>query len=163
MDQTDQDQLLPTITIIPNKSFKVTPENPKMSSKKEDNIPLVAVKPHKSSYFRTKSCFEEPEVSVMQNFSAFDPYFDNVNVWVMLFTTYQWICNMYWPHFWTHFWLLAVHVKQYIIEKTPYKRFVALIFTLLLIPFETKIVFYLILCQSLKISKAKSSPPALFS
>ena len=37
-----------------------------MASNKEDNIPLVAVKPHKSSYFRATSCFEEPEVSVKQ-------------------------------------------------------------------------------------------------
>ena len=34
-----------------------------MASHKEDNIPLVAVKPHKSNYFRATSCFEEPEVS----------------------------------------------------------------------------------------------------
>ena len=35
-----------------------------MRSTKEDNIPLVAVKPNKSNYLRTTSCFEEPEVSL---------------------------------------------------------------------------------------------------
>ena len=36
-----------------------------MRSNKEDNIPLVAVKPNKSNYLRTTSCFDEPEVSVI--------------------------------------------------------------------------------------------------
>ena len=39
--------------------------NMSSKDKTEDNIPLVAVKPHKSSYFRTTSCFEEPEVSLL--------------------------------------------------------------------------------------------------
>ena len=39
-----------------------------MASTKEDNIPLVAVKPHKSNYFRATSCFEEPEVGGITNF-----------------------------------------------------------------------------------------------
>merc|ERR1711963_515746 len=36
-----------------------------MASNKEDNIPLVAVKPHKSNYFRATSCFDEPETSAL--------------------------------------------------------------------------------------------------
>jgi hypothetical protein len=35
-----------------------------MSSKRDDNIPLVAVKPIQGSYHRATSCFEQPQVSV---------------------------------------------------------------------------------------------------